>query len=304
MIRCPICGVATQISENFKKDYILCQNCFCFFINKSHIDDETENKRYFDNFYSLNFYNDKFKVMIGKIFKTIDYLLKFYNTYNFKNFEQKILRLINDKKILEIGFGEGDFLKKILDKGYNAYGLEISSSAVEKFKQKYPEYKERVFLGNIDTVNENYDVIIARAVVEHIDEQIAFFKNIKNKLNKKGLFIFSIPITNKAKRNIKYECDINFWFPYHRVIHSEDSIKLLANKVGFKIFYIHNYDYFDYRLMNLYLKNGIRDIAFYRNPYFKVNGFPNTNTFLLLCFKALFINSYTLYANIIFQNEN
>src|SRR3989338_7302464 len=83
-------------------------------------------------------------------------------------------------KLLDVGAGNGLFLKFFKNKGFEVAGYELEMELVENIK-KDPRLKEiDVRQGDITkmTGNETYDVVIASDVIEHISEDKKALQNL------------------------------------------------------------------------------------------------------------------------------
>jgi SAM-dependent methyltransferase len=96
-------------------------------------------------------------------------------------------------KILEIGCAEAGFLAVMKSHGAIVSGIEISKERVDIALEKNPDLK--IFVGDIssssilETINESFDFIVMREVIEHIPEKGKTFENL-DKLLKQGGFLF------------------------------------------------------------------------------------------------------------------
>ena len=81
------------------------------------------------------------------------------------------------------------------------------------------------------------DLIILNDVIEHIYDPILFLKFLKKLLNKKGVILIKTPLVEDKQFKLLNNYAWNFMAPYHRLIFSEKSIKILLNKVKFKIIF-------------------------------------------------------------------
>lgn len=103
--------------------------------------------------------------------------------------------------VLEIGCGEGGNLKPFIDLGYKVTGIDISSSKIEhaiKFFQDHPQRLNARFITNDiylaeNDLNEKYDLIIMRDVIEHIHDQSRFMDFVKRFLKPEGVFFLAFP---------------------------------------------------------------------------------------------------------------
>lgn len=102
--------------------------------------------------------------------------------------------------ILDLGIGDG-FVEELLEDrsvNYKLFGLDISYVSIEKMQKKY---RGRFVLGNVLEAkrifkNQNFDIILAIELLEHISVSKLFFLygQIYSLLKNDGKFIFSIPI--------------------------------------------------------------------------------------------------------------
>jgi len=98
---------------------------------------------------------------------------------------EKIIGNLKDKKILDIGSGEGDFLIECAKKNYNAVGVEINAKKIKKAFKKAERLnlKLRIIHKAIEKValpNDSFDFINVAEVIEHVKEP----KKVLNKMSK------------------------------------------------------------------------------------------------------------------------
>lgn len=135
-----------------------------------------------------------------KIFKT-DYNESYFDTtidhnpFIEKEIKEKIKLIESYKKkgkLLEIGCGVGDLLNK-LQTIYNVKGIDISKHAIDKASKKIDKKKLMVLDIEKENIKDNFDIVIAFDVMEHLKRPKEVLKKIKNILNKNGILIFSVP---------------------------------------------------------------------------------------------------------------
>ena len=103
------------------------------------------------------------------------------------------------KKVLDVGCGEGTFVKQIKDKtGAEAWGIELMAEPGAEAKK----ILDKVFVGPCENfvvdLPENYfDVIYCNDVLEHLVDPYSVLNTLKGKLSENGVVISSIP-------NIRY----------------------------------------------------------------------------------------------------
>jgi SAM-dependent methyltransferase len=83
-----------------------------------------------------------------------------------------------ESKILEIGCGEGLFLKELSRRGFNVFGIEPSKSATEQARRCGLNVVQGYFPET--RVPGTFDAIFMSHVLEHISDPIVFLKNLNN----------------------------------------------------------------------------------------------------------------------------
>lgn len=101
---------------------------------------------------------------------------------------------LSDLKLIDIGCGPGIHAREYTKRGAEVSGIDISPKMIELAKQYCPEGNFNV--GNIYKIefdDNNFDILTASFVLDHIKELKKAAKEIKRVLKKEGLFIFSVP---------------------------------------------------------------------------------------------------------------
>ncbi|WP_299005003.1 class I SAM-dependent methyltransferase [uncultured Tenacibaculum sp.] len=137
----------------------------------------------------------------------------FDKTYQFvKNYTlKKKLKLINsfnteDKLILDVGAGTGDFLKVCENGGWKITGVEPSDKARE-----FAESKHIILHENLTQVENNqFDVITLWHVLEHIPNLVEYIEQLKKLLKPNGVLIIAVP--NHKSFDAKHYKE--FWAAY------------------------------------------------------------------------------------------
>ena len=278
--------------------YTLCNNCFSY----NFFSENDKNAEYFNDdeiiFLNDNAKEDKAKISVFSKFENYINISK-----NDEKWQSKIYSIIQkNKKILEIGIGNGLHLYRLLEKGIDIYGTDIADSLISNFKTKYPKYADRVF--NVNNFYQNVDVVYNSAVFEHIPNPKEFLSNIYNILNDKGLLILdNFPVIPKKKYKYCYEIenDISFWKYIHLIIYSEIGLEELFRISNFKILEKSIHDCYRYKVFSQHLTQNYRIVEKLRNFFWDYNGLPNIKDFTLICIKALFKHSKAFLGSYILQ---
>ena len=107
---------------------------------------------------------------------------------------------VQDKHILEIGCAEAGLLKFYQDKGANCSGLELSDVRYNNAVLLNDSNRMNIFQADICdpksysiVLQNKYDLIIIRDVIEHIKHKEKALKNIYNLLKPNGKLFVSFP---------------------------------------------------------------------------------------------------------------
>lgn len=141
---------------------------------------------------------------------------------------------IRNSRIVEIGCGQGDFLKKIVERSeYGNYGFGFD-----------PTYRgeDTLFDGRLTFRKEYYseefaniaaDIVVCRHVIEHISDPVTLLKTIGKSIgdNKEAILFFETPCSSWILENRV------FWdfFYEHCSYFNESSIRMAFSSAGFSI---------------------------------------------------------------------
>ena len=97
-------------------------------------------------------------------------------------------------KFLEIGCATGDFIQHIVEnKNLHITGSEIYLKGLLYAKRNLPNVNFIQFDATQGWINEEFDLIVAFDVLEHIEDDVAAVSNIYKMLHKDGGLIISVP---------------------------------------------------------------------------------------------------------------
>ena len=136
-------------------------------------------------------------------------------------------------RLLEVGFGAGNFLKAAARAGWKAQGVEISHTACEHSRAEGFE----VFCGELAHANyqeNSFDVVIASELLEHIPEPAIILKEIARILRPGGLLWATTPnAKGLSSRVLGLEWSV-MSPPEHLQLFSAAGISRLLKGVGFR----------------------------------------------------------------------
>lgn len=156
-------------------------------------------------------------------------ILKFREN-QFKNFVKKYS--LKNKKIIEIGSGDGEYLKIMKKYCKDSYGLEFSKTNLKILKDKklnyikgYPDNIDRKFHKN------KFDGFFCMSFLEHSPNINLFLKTIYNNLNNNSYGIIEVPNLDMIiKKKLYTEFILD-----HLNYFTKKTIKQLLNQNGFEI---------------------------------------------------------------------
>jgi len=143
-----------------------------------------------------------------------------------------IIRKFNlkNKKILEVGCGDGNFLCILKEKGCLVWGNEPSKSFRELALKRGLEADSLYVNEEYKNPNAPFDAVVSREVMEHVPYPVNFLKNIRRILKPEGHVLIEVPNFEKALRDSRYY-DM---FPDHLSYFTRESLTAAMLISGFK----------------------------------------------------------------------
>jgi 2-polyprenyl-3-methyl-5-hydroxy-6-metoxy-1,4-benzoquinol methylase len=144
------------------------------------------------------------------------------------------LNYLDKGKILDIGCGNGSYLKTLKDEGWETWGIDISSSATECARKFCPN----ILTGELHEANfpdVYFDVITMKWMLEHTHNPSNLIEEAYRILKDNGTLLIGIPniesIEAKLFKKYWYHLDV----PRHLYHFSPKTIRLLLEKKQFRI---------------------------------------------------------------------
>lgn len=141
------------------------------------------------------------------------------------------LYLSPDAKILDIGCGDGSFIKQAKER-FDCAGLEISEYLASLARKS----GLNIIVGNFlltEFANEKYDGITLISLLEHLDDPEVAMKKCFSLLNKGGVLLIKTVNYGCLNRIIKRGNWSGFRPPDHIVYFTPSSLKRLLKRIGF-----------------------------------------------------------------------
>lgn len=140
------------------------------------------------------------------------------------------------ERILDIGCGYGYFLMACLEKGIpEVYGVDISNSAIQKTQTlKDAKISQLDFSKEKSSFqSEFFDVVTAIDVIEHVEDEDFFVKEVYRVLKPGGIFFFITPNGDSWPRDIYMKLIYGRDDPTHINVQGWRHWEALLEKTGF-----------------------------------------------------------------------
>jgi 2-polyprenyl-3-methyl-5-hydroxy-6-metoxy-1,4-benzoquinol methylase len=133
-------------------------------------------------------------------------------------------------RTLDIGCFNGFFVRELLELGYDSYGIDFNSKAIEHGIKAYG-LGDRIFAQDrkeLTGENNKYDVITLFEVIEHLDNPREFLKGKGRLLKDNGVIIISAP-NNKMVWRPRLDSP-----PHHLSRWEPEALALFVKSLGFR----------------------------------------------------------------------
>ncbi len=106
-------------------------------------------------------------------------------------------------KLLDIGCGNGDFLRAFSKLGFEVVGVDISPDVVDRLGQEF-DVRLLDIEDSQNTFDEELDFVFSKSVIEHMREPLSLFNLANNSLRTGGLAVIMCP-----------SWEHTYWGPYY-----------------------------------------------------------------------------------------
>jgi SAM-dependent methyltransferase len=300
---CPVCEAV--LADASIGEYAQCASCSCHvYVSETRAEDD--NKAFYDGVYPdvAGHKRNSIKRAIFNAFRKKDAALHAEEYRWQQEMRAEIQQAFQRPRTsVEIGFGEGRMLLRLLEAGCDTYGVDISQNVVSSFQERHPQYRDRVQIGT--HASRKVDIVYCSALLEHIDQPACFLQEVCTMLHEGGLLIIdNLPVLNPDRPSIAAHEDISFWKPCHRVIYSAEGLTMLFARLGYSLTRFALADLFNYRVLSLHIRRGFPEIARLRHSCLRDPRLPGILEYYLLCREALQIRSKALAGSFIFTRTS
>ena len=143
------------------------------------------------------------------------------------------IRYVPNGKGLDIGCGNGKFIRDMNSLGWQFEGVEFNPIAVDMCRKA----GLKVFHGDLHAAafrDNSFDIVSTRHVIEHIPDPVNFINEIARILKKGGQLVIKTPNSRALGRR----WFARYWFandvPRHLVLFCPDNLNLMAERFGLR----------------------------------------------------------------------
>lgn len=167
-------------------------------------------------------------------------------------------------RLLDVGIGTGLFLRLAKEHGWNVYGIDVSSYAVNKVK-KYGFKIVKRSLEKSPFKDNSFDVINMRHSIEHMRDPSGALVKAYQLLKPGGIICITTPNSFGAHAKIFGKDWPHLSLPYHLHFFSKQSLSKIVENAGFAVLQLKTEELTIYDIFKLILfKLGIP--VKYQNP--------------------------------------
>lgn len=248
---CSVCGnsnnnskyVVTEMMLGFRDifEYFQCSKCGCLQIASIPTD---LTKYYQSNYYSFKTPNSTSKlrwflagkhaslVLTGN--RLVSSAIRWLMPSRCKGYQAKgllDLKLTKETRILDVGCGGGDLVYLLAEAGFkNPLGIDAYIESDVAFSNGAIVSK-----ATMQNIHGEYDLIMFNDSFEHIPNQLETLQCVNRLLAKNGVCLLNMPTVSSYAWTHYKEKWVQLDAPRHLCIHSQNSIKILAQKAGFEV---------------------------------------------------------------------
>lgn len=142
---------------------------------------------------------------------------------------------VDDRSVLDVGCGIGEFLVQLQSAGATAFGLDVSEEALKVAREVHPS--NRLFT-DIRLLPEYqlFDIITLWEVVEHVANPVDLLRGLAGRLKLGGLLAVSTP--NWRDPFVRRTRRASYWPPYHVHFFTPASLRWMVDKAGLSVCYL------------------------------------------------------------------
>jgi len=148
----------------------------------------------------------------------------------------KLKNLQKCKRVLDIGCGDGEFLKIFKDMGCEVFGTEYDPIAEDICRNKGIAMLGGGLMPSVDGGKqlEQFDLVVLTEVIEHVNNPIDVIENISQLLKKDGLLYLTTPNFSSLERRVLLGQWGMFCYPEHISFYSPRTLNAILRRCGYE----------------------------------------------------------------------
>ncbi|MBN1981985.1 MAG: class I SAM-dependent methyltransferase [Chitinivibrionales bacterium] len=224
---CAFCGLILENKPGYSTvlDYVTNERFSILFCRKCAIGQTIPLPKQLERYYTTSYYGNRHGAT-----KTL--YLKSRSSCIQKAFRRFHDTSVKQRKLLDIGCGDGSFLKYMSDQGWDVAGVEINPESARQYQFPiFPRVEE--LLHQKEKVN--FDCITLWHSFEHLPYPIPTLAAIKQILTPQGVLIISIPVISSFQARLFRSHWLHADVPRHVFHYSENGFQNLLKTHGFKV---------------------------------------------------------------------
>lgn len=229
---CPICDVSTNklLTRKLRRGegtVHYCMHCEHGFLSENIIADA---KRYYDTEYRSEYSHNAETASTNA-----QEILEIYGRFQDQRLNIIAPELRKNHRLLEIGAASGVFIKHIQNKVDCIHAIELDTECCKFLNQEFEIECDSNYLEESKFFNQKYDIICSFQVLEHVEEPIAFLRNIKKVMSNGAKVYIEVPNLRDPLLSI-WNIPLYKSFYYHTAhLHyfTEASLLKVAERAGF-----------------------------------------------------------------------
>jgi 2-polyprenyl-3-methyl-5-hydroxy-6-metoxy-1,4-benzoquinol methylase len=182
-----------------------------------------------------------------------------------------IQRYTKKGRLLDIGVGTGLFMEIAQKKGFEVFGLDVSSYAIKTVgKRMKIKSEKKLVVSELTekTYASNYfDVINMRHSIEHVSDPEKLLKNVYKILKPGGIVAIATPNSFGWHAKLFKELWPHWSVPYHIQFFSKKSLEIVVKKSGFTILKSKTEELTNYDIFRIFLRKVGIPINYNRATY-------------------------------------
>ena len=164
------------------------------------------------------------------------------------------------QRVLDCGCGAGEYVRALLGRGADAYGVEFDAQKIADGQAQGGELAARIGVGDLEALafpDASFDVALLNEVLEHVPDDAAALAEVRRVLRPGGRLILLSPT-----RLYPFETHGVFWRgTRRRVPHTLPGIPWIPLRLGSRLFDYWARNYWPWELRALVERAGFQVIA-------------------------------------------